>query len=309
MRYRTTEFIRRWACALTLSAVLSACLPFNEPLPTAIPPIKTPTLTPTAVASSSSTPDNIPAAITLTSTPMADACLLTPGQVVNGIVDSTLLAKPMTYHVYLPRCYLENPETHYPTLYLLHGQTYNEDQWIRLGVPVVMDRLIAAGEIPPFIVIFPYDYSYLQPTQYRFEDVFMQGLIPQIDSTYRTIPDVTHRAIGGLSRGAAWALHLGIRHPDIFGAIGAHSPAIFYSDGASLPLHLRDIPPDQLPRLYIDIGDADDELENNQNFKSFLDKYHIPYEWHANIGFHDEAYWAAHVAPYLRWYAERWMEK
>jgi enterochelin esterase-like enzyme len=238
--------------------------------------------------------------------PDIPACLSTPGQVLNGIIDGTLLAKPMTYRVYVPPCYLDEPETHYPTLYLLHGQTYNEDQWIRLGVPATMDRLIATGAIPPFIIVFPYDYSYLQPTQYRFEEVFMQALVPQIDTTYRTIPDAAHRAVGGLSRGAAWALHLGIRHPDVFGAIGAHSPVIFYSDGASLPLALQNIPSDQLPRIYIDIGDADEQLENDLHFKDFLDEHHIPYEWHENIGFHDETYWAAHVETYLRWDADAW---
>jgi len=302
MAYRTTSFTTRWAFALALLATLAACLPFNGPTPTVASPVKTPTPVPT-------TPDVIPVNATLTPVVPTLEAPVCSGLLVTGVVNSALLAKPMTYRVYLPPCYIDNPETHYPALFLLHGQTYNEDQWIRLGVPTTMDRLIAAGEIPPFIIVFPYDYSYLQPTQYRFEDVFMGALIPQIDASYRTIPDAAHRAVGGLSRGAAWALHLGIHHPDVFGAIGAHSPAIFYSDTASLPLYLRDIPAEQLPRLYIDIGDADEELQNTLSFKSFLDDYSIPYEWHMNIGFHDETYWAAHVEAYLRWYAEGWSAK
>jgi enterochelin esterase-like enzyme len=225
---------------------------------------------------------------------------------VDGVVDTTLLPKPMTYHVYLPPCYAEEQDRRYPVLYLLHGQTYTEDQWIRLGVPSTADRLIAQGEIPPLIIVFPYDYSYLQPRDYRFEDVFMQILIPQIDTTYRTLPDTAQRAVGGLSRGGAWALHLGIHHPDVFGAIGAHSPAIFYSDTGSLPLTLRDIPPTRLPRLYIDVGDADSELQTSRDFKSFLEQYNIPYEWHEYVGFHDETYWRAHVDEYLHWYAQAW---
>jgi enterochelin esterase-like enzyme len=304
MAYRTTGFIPRWAVALALLAALSACLPFNGPTPTAVSPVKNPTLTALPATQTPLTPEIVPAGDT--STPGAPAC---SGQVLNGIINSALLAKPMTYHVYLPPCYFDETGTHYPTLFLLHGQTYNEDQWIRLGVPATMDRLIAAGQIPPFIIVFPYDYSNLQPPQYHFEDVFMGALIPQIDATYRTIPDAAHRAIGGLSRGAAWALHLGIHHPDIFGAIGAHSPAIFYSDAASLPLYLRDIPAEQLPRIYIDFGDADEQMQNDLDFKKLLDDYNIPYEWHANIGFHDETYWAAHVQAYLTWYAQGWIKK
>jgi len=300
--FSTTGFFPRLGLCLALLAALSACLPFNEPIPPTTLPVtpsrrpfgKTPTPTPTPISLTSSplgTPD-IPA-----------SCLSRPGQLVNGVVDSDLLAKPMRYHIYLPPCYAEDQQRHYPALYLLHGQISTEDQWIRLGVPTAADRLIAAGEISPFIIVFPYDYSYLQPYQYRFEDVFLQLLIPQVDTAYRTIPTAAQRAIGGLSRGGAWALHLGIHHPDVFGAIGAHSPAIFYSDTASLPLYLRDIPPSQLPRLYMDIGDADGELDNVLDFKSFLDANDIPYEWHQFIGFHDEAYWRAHVKEYLRWYA------
>jgi enterochelin esterase-like enzyme len=191
-------------------------------------------------------------------------------------------------------------------LYLLHGQTYTEDQWIRLGVPTVMDRLIISGEIPPFLIVFPYDYSYLQPTQYHFEDVFMQELLPEIDSTYRTLPNPAQRSIGGLSRGAAWALHLGINHPDVFGAIGAHSPVMFYTDGIRLPITLQNLPVGMAPRLFLDIGDNDGELRYNLEFKKFLDEHKIPYEWHQYPGFHDEKYWGAHVETYLRWYASGW---
>ena len=302
MDYHMIAFTRRWAMTFALLAALSACVPSNQPTPSATSPLKTPTLTPIRVTPTSPIPD-IPI------TPTEDTCPSVPGQIVKGVADSALLAKPMSYYVYLPPCYAEKPDVRYPTLYLLHGQTYNEDQWIRLGVPSVMDRLISAGEISPFLIVFPYDYTYLQPRQYPFEDVFMNTLIPQIDAAYRTIPDTAHRAIGGLSRGGAWALHLGIHHPDVFGAIGAHSPAIFYTDVGSLPLILRDIPQEQLPRLYVDIGDADEELYNILNFKKFLDEHDIPYEWHAYIGTHDETYWGAHVESYLKWYAEGWNEK
>lgn len=295
----------RWAFVLALLATLSACVPLNEPVPTPTAPVKTPTL----IYTPSPAPSTTATSVLPTPTPTQRACLFAPGLTPKGIIETAQLAKPMTYFVYLPPCYLETPEAHYPVLYLLHGQTYTEDQWIRLGVPTMMDKLIAAGEIPPFIIIFPYDYSYLQPTQYNFEAVFMNDLLPQVDATYRTLPNASHRAIGGLSRGAAWALHLGINHPDVFGAIGAHSPAMFYTDGIQLPITLQNIPVGLTPRLYLDTGDTDNELKNNLDFKNFLDQHNIPYEWHEYIGFHDEKYWGAHAETYLRWYAEGWQKK
>lgn len=277
---------------------LFACSPLTTPIPT-----DTPTDIPTLTATVTLTPTPAP---TLTPSPIpTPACFSRPGQVLDGAINTDLLPKPMTYHVYLPPCYAEQPQRRYPVLYLLHGQTYNEDQWIRLGVPATADRLIAAGQLPPFIIVFPYDYSYLQPWQYHFEDVFMQLLIPQIDTTYRSVPQAAQRAVGGLSRGGAWALHLGIIHPDVFGAIGAHSPAIFYSDG-NLRKLITQIPPDKLPRIYIDLGDADSEMSVSLDFKQFLDENEIPYEWHEYVGFHNEDYWAAHVEEYLRWYAQPW---
>src|SRR5689334_8835530 len=261
---------------------LSACSPSNSTVPaaTATVTLPTQTLEPAPTATISPTPTPVPAAL----------CLSHPGRIVDGVLDTVLLAKPMRYHVYLPPCYAEEPQRHYPVLYLLHGQGYDEEQWIRLGVPATADRLIASGEILPIIIVFPYDYSHLQPREYRFEDTFMEVLIPQIDMAYRTLQGAAQRAIGGLSRGGAWALHLGIHHPDVFGSIGAHSPAIFYSDTGSLPLYLRDIPAEKLPRIYIDAGDADSQLQTSQNFKKFLDDYNIPYEWHQYVGFHNEDY-------------------
>lgn len=292
-----------WGLYLLAAFCLFACSPSETPTPTPVPIV--PSATASLVPTITSTPTLSP---TPTQTP-PPACLSRPGELVDGVIDTALLPKPMTYHVYLPPCYTESSGQYYPVLFLLHGQTYHEDQWIRLGVPATADRLIATGKIPPFIIVFPYDYSYLQPSQYRFEDVFVEILIPQIDMAYRAIPDAAHRAVGGLSRGGAWALHLGVHHPDLFGAIGAHSPAIFYSDTGSLPIRLLDIPAEQLPRIYIDVGDADSELQTSQNFKDFLDQRNIPYEWHENIGFHDEAYWGKHVEQYLLWYAQPWQSQ
>jgi enterochelin esterase-like enzyme len=306
MEFYTTVLFKQQTFSLVLVAALSACLPFNGSTPAPATPV---TIThPTATASATQipvtlTPEPTPDS-SLLYTPTAD-CLSRPGLLVAGVADTMLLAKPMRYFVYLPPCYVEEQDRRYPVLYLLHGQTYTEDQWVRLGVPSAADRLIALNEIPPLIIVFPYDYSYLQPREYPFEDVFMQVLIPEIDTAYRTLSDHAQRAVGGLSRGGAWALHLGIRHPDVFGAIGAHSPAVFYSDG-SLPVRLLDVPADSLPRIYIDVGDADSELQISLDFKSFLDKYNIPYEWHEYVGFHEEKYWRAHVDEYLHWYTQAW---
>lgn len=160
MGYRILRLIWRWVFALALFAGLSACTPSTPLAPSVTVSVKTPTITPIAATRTPIPPSATPSP---SPTPTVD-CSIVPGLIVKGIIQTTLLPKPMTYRVYLPPCYLEKPDLRYPTLFMLHGQTYNEDQWIRLGVPTTMDKLIMAGEIPPFIIVFPYDYTYLQPT-------------------------------------------------------------------------------------------------------------------------------------------------
>ncbi len=289
------------------SFILSACGPAD--LPTLPPPSASPLPVSTATLIPSSTSTITP---TRTPSPAPTAtlagCQQTSGRIVEGVIETELLDKPIKYNVYLPPCYDSETGQRYPILYLLHGQNFDEDQWLRIGATRTADRLIAAGEIPPLIIVMPFDHSFKQPSEYKFDEAFLTLLLPRIDADYRTRPDRQHRAIGGLSRGGAWAIHLGIRHPDLFGAIGAHSPAIFYSDTSTLPILLRDLPPEQSPQIFIDAGDHDVELVTTQSFIALLNAQDVSYEWHAFIGYHEEKYWSAHVEDYLRWYSAVWNE-
>ncbi len=286
---------------LLLSVYFSACAPTQ-----ALPQFKNTlvAIQPTPSVVVKATPVASLAVATVTMGPVV--CNSQAGSLETGVIDTLLLDKPMRYTVYLPPCYSLDINMRYPVLYLLHGQGYIEDQWIRIGAVSTADRLITAGDVLPFIIVFPFDYSYKQPAEYRFEDVFIQQLIPTIDGTYRTQVAATQRAIGGLSRGGAWALHIGAGHPDLFGSIGGHSPAIFIRGENSLKRDILAIPPDQLPRIWLDAGDSDSEYEVIVPFEEFLSQKNIPHEWHKYIGWHDEKYWSAHVERYLRWYAQGW---
>ena len=114
--------------------------------------------------------------------------------------------------------------------------------------------------------------------------------------------------MGGLSRGAGWAVHLGLSRWELFGAIGAHSLPIFWADTYHIREWLDGIPSRSLPRIYMDIGEKDRPaiLESAMWFEKLLTEKNIPHEWRLNLGYHEEAYWAAHVDEYLRWYAETW---
>jgi enterochelin esterase-like enzyme len=282
---------------LGLNLFLMGCTPLAPVVPLPIPPS---TLAPTSQPS----PSPLPTAPEATPTP--GLCRETHGSLEHRVLEAARLEKPFRYIVYRPPCYWADPTQRYPVLYLLHGQGYDEAQWLRLGAVTTLDRLIISGEAPPFIIVMPFDYSFKQPSEYRFEEVFTQLLVPQIDMTYRTLTDKAHRAVGGLSRGGAWAIRLGTRHPELFGAMGGHSPSVFYADMDALPQRLLTIPAEQMPRIWLDAGDADSEYATVQIFEQLLNRQNIPHEWHTYIGWHDETYWSAHVEEYLRWYAQEW---
>jgi enterochelin esterase-like enzyme len=220
-----------------------------------------------------------------------------------GVLEST--RPPQEYRIYLPPCYTAKPEERYPVLYLLHGQTYTDDQWIRLGAVDVINKLIISGESIPFIIVFPDDRYWNVQAGGGFGDRLVNALIPYIDASYRTLADAPHRALGGLSRGGGWAIHLALTRYDLFGIVGLHSPVIFEDDSAVLDRLFRAMPSKSWPRLWLDGGDHDGELGNILRFESLLNAYEVPHEWRLYTGDHTENYWHAHLDQYLEWYAEQ----
>lgn len=293
---KTRQATKRTINLLTLLVTICACSPLEQPtLPsTQIPVTFTPQQTPTHEPPISTS--------TATQTPLA--CLNQPGRVEAGKLESTNPAQD--YLIYLPPCYDEKTDERYPVLYLLHGQTYTYDQWIRLGVVDVMDDLILSGESVPFIVVFPDDRYWNLPAGSGFGQRLVNDLIPYVDQNYRTLRDRDKRAIGGLSRGAGWALRLGLTRWQLFGTIGLHSLAVLQKDSSQIRDWLADIPSLSQPRVFMDIGDNDPELSMARNIESQFNDYGLPHEWHLYNGAHTEEYWSAHVEEYIRWYAEGW---
>lgn len=234
-------------------------------------------------------------------------CLLLAGQILSDSIPSTHMNGELKFQIYLPPCYDQNTVQRYPVLYLVHGQSFNEDQWVRLGAPEAADEQIAAG-MPPFIMVMPFDkYHYRQPEADPFDEAVIEELIPFIDSTYRTLPERTSRAVGGLSRGGGWALHFALNYPDLFGAFGGHSLAILDEDGRRISRLLDSIPVEDMPRIYMDIGKSDGLKASTEKFEAQLTDRGIPHEWYVYPGFHNEAYWSKHVKEYIKWYATGWV--
>jgi enterochelin esterase-like enzyme len=229
-----------------------------------------------------------------------------PGLVKQDVVPTT--RPPQEFIIYLPPCYETFTDERYPVLYLLHGQTYTQDQWVRLGTPAIADQLIHANESMPFIMVFPDDRYWNSPAGSGFGDRFINDLIPYVDKNYRTLADREHRSLGGLSRGGGWTVQLGLRHFELFGALGLHSPAVFKDDAPHVGRAIRSIPQDALPKLWLDIGDSDMELTSAMQLEDTLVATDYPHEFYRFTGDHSENYWSVHVEDYIRWYTQIWQE-
>jgi len=292
-RMSTRQAIHITIC-VALLAVLSACLPSNtiSPTPAGTTPTVPATQPPTLI------PD------TPTAAPLI--CLTEPGLVKQDVVPTT--KPPQAFIIYLPPCYESLAGERFPVLYLLHGQTYNQDQWVRLGAPVIADRLIHAKESLPFIMVFPDDRYWNSAAGPGFGNRFINDLIPYVDQNYRTIADREHRALGGLSRGGGWTMQLGLEHPELFGTLGLHSPAIFKDNAPYLENIIQAMATETRPNLWLDVGDSDMELARSLLLEDILTRNDYPHEFYRFAGDHTEVYWSAHTETYLRWYTQSWQE-
>jgi enterochelin esterase family protein len=140
--------------------------------------------------------------------------------------------------VYLPPRYDRDGRRH-PVIYWIHGwggtgirEISPIGPWIP-SVPELMDRVIRDGA-PPAIVVMADMFTTYGHSQCinssatgRYEDAFKE-LVSWVDGHYRTLPSRDHRGLDGKSSGGYGALVLGMRNPDIFGAVASHSGDMYF---------------------------------------------------------------------------------
>lgn len=230
-----------------------------------------------------------------------------PGVIERYQIDSELLDAPLYFRVYFPPCYDETRDAGYPVLYALHGQNFNDAMWVDLGAAEIADRLILTGEAAPFLIVMPYEEFYYRGADVNnFPSALREEIIPWIEQSLNVCTEKECRAIGGISRGASWAMRIGLDQWNFYGAIGSHSLPTFRGDISNLPEWLEEIPFDEEPRIYMDTGRFDPEVKSAYRFENILSQKGIPHDWHLNEGRHNEAYWQENMESYLRWYGQAW---
>jgi len=135
---------------------------------------------------------------------------------------SSVLGRNVLFSVYLPDEYVKNPSASYGVVYLLHGYGDDNNAWNDqyLQVSSLINSLEASGAISPMIYVMPQGFNSYYVNKYdgsfNYMDMFVDELVPYIDSTYRTIPDREHRAVVGYSMGGFGAMVLPSMNPAVF---------------------------------------------------------------------------------------------
>ena len=155
--------------------------------------------------------------------------------------------------VYVPPGYDQARNRRYPVLYLLHGFANDHHSWHRYGrANDILDNLIAAKAIAPFLVVMPLGYGgahvngdgtgiapegsgTFRGDPALYERDLLEDVIPMIDRQYRTIADRKHRAIVGFSMGGGQAGRYGLRHLDTFSTVGIMSAGLGGGGTAAAP--------------------------------------------------------------------------
>ncbi len=141
---------------------------------------------------------------------------------------------PIDFQLYLPAGYAGSGAGRYPLLLLLHGRGDDMQAWTR--VSPLLDRLIAAGDVPPLIAVMP-DAPWSRRGGYYVDSAHAQGspvetllldeLLPHVDARWRTRGGRDARVVAGYSMGGYGALRFTLARPTMFGAAITLSPAVY----------------------------------------------------------------------------------
>ena len=252
------------------------------------------------------TPSPEPTA-TQTHTPEPTVCLYPQGNMQDFELKSDQVPYSLPVRIFFPACFSAHTSQTYPVLILLHGQTYDETQFDSLGAGKIAHELTSTQNVRPFLVVMPREtYFFQEPVDSYFDEQISNVLLPWLKENYPVSPTRNDWAIGGISRGGAWALRIGFKNWQSFGLIGGHSPVPFLADVYQVPYWLQEISAGEVPAVYMDIGQNDMFYTYANNFHQALVNYDAAHEWLVNEGAHTDSYWESHLKEYLEWYTFTW---
>lgn len=204
-----------------------------------------------------------------------------------------------------------------PTLYLLHGYSGSYSNWVE-KVPYIKT------------LVDHYNYTIVCPDggfgswywdvkgdkNYQYETFVSNELVKYIESNYAVCRNKDGRAITGLSMGGHGALYLGIKHQDVFGAVGSTAGGVDirpFPNNWEMSLRLGEyaqnkesweehtvmemlhlIKPNSL-QIFVDCGTEDFFYSVNQELHKKLTYLNIPHRFVSMPGKHNWEYWGQSI--------------
>lgn len=228
------------------------------------------------------------------------------------------LNKRSQYDLLLP----ETGDGPFPVLLQLHGLTDDSHSWVQ------QSNIARYASRYPIIVVLPdggtSGYLNLHATgdgdeagvrlgRHRYEDMLIRDLRSHVARMFNTRPGPW--AIGGLSMGGYGAMRLGLKYPELFSSIWAHSSAPHIGEimadrvsdlaDALWLTHAREIAHRQdRPEISFDCGLDDTRLlGDNRAFDRQLTELGIDHHYAEHPGGHTWDYWDEHVREALEQHA------
>jgi enterochelin esterase-like enzyme len=218
--------------------------------------------------------------------------------------DSKNLDSERMVYVYTPPHY-ETSKVKYPVLYLLHGNGQIEASWTWTGrANVILDNLIADGKAKPMIVVMPYGHV---PREIKtaspppandpgaIEKELLTEVKPLVESKYRVLTDRLHRAIGGLSMGAAQSMSIGLHNLDQFAYIAAFSGGGNRTDWEKADPGMLN---QKLKVLWIGCGTEDPGYNGVKGMDDLLTRKNVKHIWNQSGGGHSWPNWQVYLSKY-----------
>ena len=190
-------------------------------------------------------------ALTLTATAQRGARLDTPQRVEmtqftfeEQSFHSDAVKRDVQFGVYLPKGYADekNADKRYPVIIWLHGLWEDHMRFHNRGGAEVLDAAVADKKLPPCIFVTANggrSSMYVNRPDERWEDLITKDLLAHLEKNFRVSPLREQRAIMGVSMGGMAALRIAFTQPQLFGAVGAHSSAVFAEDPEQLPDRIK----------------------------------------------------------------------
>jgi putative tributyrin esterase len=196
---------------------------------------------------------------------------------------SAALERAVTYTALVP----DRGTPPFGVLYQLHGASDDHRAWL------YKSNLLRVVEGLPLLVVMPSgENSYWVDA---WEKLVVDDLAAHVARTFRVRDG--RAAIGGLSMGGYGAIRLGLKYPDRYASIFAHSSRLRPSgDDYDVEVIAARADRATLPALAFDCGVDDHLIADSRRFHARLDALGVPHHYAEHAGAHTWDYWDRHVA-------------